>query len=210
MRLIVSPAKKMRSDSDSFAVAAPPQFLEQAEELKTYLQTLDYDQCRALWRCNDAIAALNFERVRHMDLRRAQTPALFSYDGIQYRYMAPNVFSERELSYVQEHLRILSGFYGLLRPFDGVEPYRMEMQAKLAGFRCSTLYEFWGASLAEALAAEDACLVNLASAMGGVYLCRGGGRKAPGKGHAGQNGAGRHGTLSGGAPGPGTGRDARL
>ena len=127
MRLIVSPAKKMRSDSDSFAVAAPPQFLEQAEELKTYLQTLDYDQCRALWRCNDAIAALNFERVRHMDLRRAQTPALFSYDGIQYRYMAPNVFSERELSYVQEHLRILSGFYGLLRPFDGVEPYRMEM-----------------------------------------------------------------------------------
>ena len=126
----------MRSDSDSFAVAAPPQFLGQAEELKTYLQTLDYDQCRALWRCNDAIAALNFERVRHMDLRRAQTPALFSYDGIQYRYMAPNVFSERELSYVQEHLRILSGFYGLLRPFDGVEPYRMEMQAKLAGFRC--------------------------------------------------------------------------
>lgn len=82
MRLIISPAKKMRSDSDSFAVAAPPQFLEQAEELKTYLQTLDYDQCRALWRCNDAIAALNFERVRHMDLRRAQTPALFSYDGI--------------------------------------------------------------------------------------------------------------------------------
>lgn len=109
-------SQKMRSDSDSFAVAAPPQFLEQAEELKTYLQTLDYDQCRALWRCNDAIAALNFERVRHMDLRRAQTPALFSYDGIQYRYMAPNVFSERELSYVQEHLRILSGFYGLLAP----------------------------------------------------------------------------------------------
>ena len=163
MRLIISPAKKMRRDSDSFAAAAAPQFLEQAEELRAYLQTLDYDQCRALWRCNDTIAALNFERVRHMDLRRAQTPALFSYDGIQYRYMAPNVFTERELSYVQEHLRILSGFYGLLRPFDGVEPYRLEMQAKLAGFRCSTLYEFWGASLAEMLAAEDACLVNLAS-----------------------------------------------
>lgn len=138
--------------------------------------------------------------------------------------MAPNVFSERELSYVQEHLRILSGFYGLLRPFDGVEPYRMEMQAKLAGFRCSTLYEFWGASLAEALARRThalliwrlrvqqsgAALLGDTAAMGGVYLCRGGGRQAPGKGHAGQNGAGRHGTLSGGAPGPGTGRDARL
>ena len=55
MRLIISPAKKMCRDSDSFAAAAAPQFLEQAEELRAYLQTLDYDQCRALWRCNDTI-----------------------------------------------------------------------------------------------------------------------------------------------------------
>ena len=60
------------------------------------------------------------------------TPAILAYEGIQYQYMAPGVFNQEELAYVEEHLRILSGFYGLLRPFDGVTPYRLEMQAKLA------------------------------------------------------------------------------
>ena len=140
-----------------------PCFLSRAEELKRYIQGLDLDQARKLWQCNEKIALLNYGRFKEMDLERRLTPALLSYEGIQYQYMAPGVFEQGQWDYVQEHLRILSGFYGLLRPFDGVEPYRMEMQAKLAGFRCSTLYEFWGASLAEALAAEDACLVNLAS-----------------------------------------------
>ncbi len=153
----------MRADSDAFAAEQLPCFLEQAEELKAYIQGLDYDRCRALWQCNDAIAALNFERFQTMDLHGAQTPALFAYDGIQYQYMAPNVFTEEELSYVKEHLRILSGFYGLLRPFDGVCPYRLEMQAKPQAFRCKTLYEFWGDRLARALAAETGCVVNLAS-----------------------------------------------
>ena len=77
--------------------------------------------------------------------------------------MAPGVFTEEELDYVQEHLRILSGLYGLLRPLDGVTPYRLEMQAKPVGFRCKTLYEFWGSQLADALAGETDCVVDLAS-----------------------------------------------
>ena len=163
MRIIISPAKKMRRDNDTFSAARLPAFLQQAETLRDYLRGLSYAQCRALWRCNDAIAALNYERLQDMDLRSDLTPALFAYDGIQYRYMAPNVFTEDELAYVAEHLRILSGFYGILRPFDGVQPYRLEMQARLEGFRCKTLYEFWGGLLAKALAAESGCIVNLAS-----------------------------------------------
>ncbi len=163
MKFIISPAKTMNVDTDSFAPHDLPRFLEQAEELKNHLQSLDYAACKALWNCSDALAEPNFERLQKMDLRRALTPALFAYEGIQYQYMAPGVFTEEELSYVQEHLRILSGLYGLLRPLDGVTPYRLEMQAKPAGFRCKTLYEFWGSRLADALAEETDCLVDLAS-----------------------------------------------
>lgn len=76
-----------------------------------------------LWRCNRAIADLNVARLQDMDLRRHLTPAILAYEGLQYRYLAPGVLEAESLAYLQAHLRILSGFYGLLRPFDGVVPY---------------------------------------------------------------------------------------
>ena len=98
-----------------------------------------------------------------MDLRRGLTPALLAYKGIQYRYMAPGVMEAAQLDYLREHLRILSGFYGLLRPFDGVTPYRLEMQARLAAEGFRDLYGFWGGLPAGQLAAETDCVLNLAS-----------------------------------------------
>lgn len=98
-----------------------------------------------------------------MDLQHRLTPALFSYEGIQYRYMAPSVFETGHLAYIREHLRILSGFYGLLRPFDGVTPYRLEMQAKLSVDSRKDLYDFWGTKLADQLASETDLVLNLAS-----------------------------------------------
>lgn len=83
-----------------------------------------------------------------MDLRCNLTPAILSYEGIQYQYMAPSVFEDNQLVYISEHLRILSGFYGLLRPFDGVKSYRLEMQAKLSVNRLKGIYAFWGNKLA--------------------------------------------------------------
>ena len=124
---------------------------------------MDLEGLRRLLACNGDIARLNYGRFRDMDLRRGSTPALLAYEGIQYRYMAPNVFTAGELAYVQEHLRILSGFYGLLRPFDAVVPYRLEMQAKLNTPFCASLYDFWGDSLARVLAEEDGVVLNLAS-----------------------------------------------
>ena len=88
---------------------------------------------------------------------------MLAYEGIQYQYMAPGVFTEDAYEYVQTHLRILSGFYGLLRPFDGVTPYRLEMQAKLAVGQHRDLYAYWGDRLAMQLAEETDCIVNLAS-----------------------------------------------
>ena len=163
MKVIISPAKKMRVDTDSFPVRDLPALLPRAEDLANTLGAMSYGELKALWKCNDRIAALNAERLQTMDLRRGLTPALLAYDGIQYRYMAPGVFTGEQLEYVQDHLRILSGFYGLLRPFDGVTPYRLEMQAKLSVGGKKDLYDFWGDRLAAQLASETDLVLNLAS-----------------------------------------------
>ncbi|HIQ69239.1 MAG TPA: peroxide stress protein YaaA [Candidatus Avoscillospira stercorigallinarum] len=163
MRIIIAPAKKMRSDPDSLAPAGLPDFLPETEVLCAALRSMDPAALQRLWRCNDRIAALNVRRLEEMDLRRNLTPAILAYEGIQYQYMAPGVFSQGEYDYVQTYLRILSGFYGLLRPFDGVTPYRLEMQAKLAVGGARDLYGFWGDRLARRLFAETDCILNLAS-----------------------------------------------
>lgn len=163
MRIIISPAKKMRVDADSFAPDGLPTFLPETGRLLAALKAMDGLQLQKLWKCNDSIAALNLERLAHMDLEKNLTPALLSYEGIQYQYMAPGVFEREQLDYVKEHLRILSGFYGLLRPFDGVTPYRLEMAAPLSVDGHKDLYAFWGDKLAATLAAETDLVVNLAS-----------------------------------------------
>ncbi|MDD6884556.1 MAG: YaaA family protein, partial [Eubacteriales bacterium] len=144
MRIIISPAKKMNVDTDSFSCQGLPRFLPKTERLYERLRGMSYEDLKALWKCNDQIAKLNFERLQSMDLRQGLTPAILSYEGIQYQYMSPGVFTYDELDYVQEHLRILSGFYGVLRPFDGVTPYRLEMQAKLNMRGTRDLYSYWG------------------------------------------------------------------
>lgn len=163
LRIIISPAKKMRRDNDALGHRQLPQFIREAEILLSYLKGLSYDQAKGVWKCNDQIATLNYQRIHTMDLYRNLTPAILAYEGIQYQYMAPGVFTERELEYLEEHLRILSGFYGLLKPFDGVVPYRLEMQARLQGEALDSLYHFWGRKLADQLFSETNCIVNLAS-----------------------------------------------
>ena len=163
MRILISPAKKMRTDTDSLPTQGLPAFLPRTRRLLAALRAMDGPGLKKLWKCNDAIAALNLERLERMELERNLTPALLSYEGIQYRYMAPGVFDRGQLDYVQEHLRILSGFYGLLRPFDGVTPYRLEMAAPLSVDGAKDLYAVWGDSLAAALAGQTELVVNLAS-----------------------------------------------
>lgn len=163
MRILISPAKRMETDTDSLPWRDLPAFLPEAERLLARLRELTDGELRELWRCNAVIAAQNVSRVRAVEVRRGLTPALLAYRGIQYQYMAPGVFSDREWDYVQAHLRILSGFYGLLRPLDGVVPYRLEMQARLTGPGWKDLYGFWGRKLSAALAAETEVVVDLAS-----------------------------------------------
>lgn len=163
MKIIISPAKKMNI-TDTMEWKGMPVYLEQAEKLKDYIRSLSYEEARNLWKCNDKIAQLNYERFRDMELDRNLTPAVFSYEGIQYQYMAAEVLDEDALAYLQQHLRILSGFYGILRPFDGIVPYRLEMQAKAAVEGCKDLYDYWGDLLYKELTADETrVILNLAS-----------------------------------------------
>lgn len=163
MRILISPAKKMIVDTDSLAYHRLPQFLPETAALLTQLRKMNEVQLKKLWNCNDTIAKLNFQRMQLMDLEKNLTPAILSYQGIQYQYMAPGVFETTQFAHIQKHLRILSGFYGILNPFDGVTPYRLEMQAKLAMKAAPNLYAFWGNKLASALEAETDWILNLAS-----------------------------------------------
>ena len=163
MRIIISPAKQMRENTDLFTCTDLPVFLDKARLLKDWIRSLSYEEQKKLWACNDKIASLNAERFARMDLEKNLTPALLSYVGIQYTYMAPAVFEDGQLAYVQEHLRILSGFYGVVKPMDGVVPYRLEMQAKAAVCGFKDLYDFWGDALCREVMDESRVLINLAS-----------------------------------------------
>lgn len=163
MRIIISPAKKMNVDNDSLPWRDLPAFLPKTQVIAAALKKMSGTELKSLWKCNESIAAVNIHRLENMDLLSCLTPALLAYEGIQYQYMAPGVFSRDEFDYVQEHLRILSGFYGVLKPFDGVTPYRLEMQAKLKVGDAKDVYDYWGSDLAQHLFAETDCIINLAS-----------------------------------------------
>ncbi|MDO4311630.1 MAG: peroxide stress protein YaaA [Eubacteriales bacterium] len=163
MKIIISPAKKMNIDTDTLPVKKLPRFLDDAKVLCREIRKLSFEEAKQLWKCNDRLAELNYERFRNMNLERSLTPAVLSYEGLQYQHMAPGVFSERALEYIGEHLRILSGFYGMLEPFDGVTPYRLEMQAKLSVRGTQNLYDYWGDRLYRELVKEKDMILNLAS-----------------------------------------------
>ena len=163
MKLLISPAKKMRVDRDFLSPQTTPALADQSALLLEELGKLSCPQLKKLLACSDVLAREAVASFREMVLPRGETPALLAYDGIQYKYMAPGLFTQEQLDYVKDRLRILSGFYGVLRPFDGVSPYRLEMQAKLSTSRGKNLYQFWGSLLGEHLLGEDSVLVNLAS-----------------------------------------------
>lgn len=177
MRIIISPAKKMNVHDDWSGEWELPIYVEQAECLQQYIRSLSREEAAKMWRCNEKLTELNYQRFQNMELRSCLTPALLAYEGIQYQYMAPSVFERDQWEYVSRHLRILSGFYGILRPADGVVPYRLEMQAKghfpmtssnvngTAEVKTAdTLYSFWKDTLYQALTEPGGTeILNLAS-----------------------------------------------
>jgi len=129
------------------------------------LKNKNIQELKTLWKCSDKLAEQNYQRLHAFSPDQAVTPALLAYEGIQYQHIAPSVFTDAQWHYVNVHLRILSGFYGILKPTDKVIPYRLEMQAKLEAAKKNDLYEYWSDTLYQSLLAEGMTeLVNLASA----------------------------------------------
>ena len=163
MKIILSPAKKMNVNTDNVEYIDIPLYIEETKKILDWMKGQTSDELKALWKCNDKIAEQNFQRIENMNLYNNLTPAVLSYEGLAYQYMAPAVFEDGHLDYVQEHLRILSGFYGVLKAMDGVTPYRLEMQTKAAIDGYKDLYQFWGDKLYQEVKDESGIIINLAS-----------------------------------------------
>ncbi|MSA00058.1 peroxide stress protein YaaA [Lactonifactor sp. BIOML-A3] len=163
MKIIISPAKKMNLCDDVMNTDQRPVFQEEMEVLYHCLMQMSYEELKTLWCCNDKIAQLNYERLKNWESVRRNTPALLAYEGIQYQYMAPQVFTNKQWDYANHYLRIISGLYGVLRPMDGVAPYRLEMQARLHADGKHNLYEFWGDKIFRELTSGEDEILNLAS-----------------------------------------------
>ena len=163
MKIILSPAKKMTINTDIFEPVQLPTFIDKSAEILEWLKNKSENELKELWKCNDKIVEQNIKRLRDMDLYQRLTPAILSYEGIAYQYMAPAVFEDGHFDYIQEHLRILSAFYGSLKPMDGVTPYRLEMQAKARIENTKNLYEYWGELLYKDVRDESGIIINLAS-----------------------------------------------
>ena len=204
MQIIISPAKQMRVDTDSIEAEGQPFFLEETKKLLSRLKTFDRGALRELFRTNEKITEENYLRYACMDLEKGRTPALLSYVGLQYQYMAPQVFTVEQWEYVRTHLWILSGFYGMLRPKQGITPYRLEMQARLSVGEAKDLYAFWGDRLYKELVREEQVVLNLASKeyskardpVCDLCVWKPAGGKGQGEGDGGQDGPGRDGTVA--------------
>ncbi len=153
----------MKINDNGIAPIGQPVFIQESTQLMEWMKSLEFLDAKQLWNCNEKIAEQNMKRLENMDLYHGQTPALLSYVGIQYQYMAPTVFEESMLDYVQSHLRILSGFYGFLKPLDGVVPYRLEMQSKIEVAQKKTLYQFWNRKIFDEMLEKKETIINLAS-----------------------------------------------
>ncbi len=163
MKIIISPAKKITKEAELLFEHKDPVFINEAKKLSRYIKSLSFENLKKLLACNDDIAKLNYERYQDMDFERNIHHALLAYDGIQYKYMSPLIFDNDCFKYVSKHLRIISGLYGLLHPLDGIQPYRLEMQAKIKTEFCTDLYSFWGNKIYTELIKGENTIVNLAS-----------------------------------------------
>lgn len=172
MLMVISPAKSLDYETPpSVDTHTQPDYLKQSKQLIARLKKLAPAQVSQLMDISDNLAALNVARYAEWKPPFTQEnakQAVLAFDGDVYDGLQAKAFNENELAYTQEHLRILSGLYGVLRPLDLMQPYRLEMGTQLDTTKAKNLYGFWGGTVTKALnellkAQEAPVLVNLAS-----------------------------------------------
>ncbi|NAS61476.1 peroxide stress protein YaaA, partial [Pseudomonas syringae pv. actinidiae] len=153
MLMVISPAKTLDFETPpTTARFTQPQYLDHSQELITQLRELTPAQISELMHLSDKLSGLNAARFGSWDpaftLDNAKQ-ALLAFKGDVYTGLQAETLSDAQLDYAQDHLRMLSGLYGLLRPLDLMQPYRLEMGTRLANARGKDLYAFWGTRISE-------------------------------------------------------------
>ncbi len=144
MFCFVSPAKKMNFDTVRTSIEFTPiSYPEKTKSVVAALRKMPEKELQSLMKLSDSLAKLNAERYRDFD-KKPVNHAIFAFDGDTYVGLDAKTLSEDDLDYAQTHFGMLSGLYGLLRPFDGIKPYRLEMGSKLKVDSKKDLYGFWG------------------------------------------------------------------
>lgn len=170
MLVVISPAKRLDWAERGIETTAPD-FQEDAVRLAKTARNLTLGNLKSLMSLSDDLARLNRDRFRAFEeAPEAHTtrPAAFAFAGDTYQGLEAGSLDTDELAYAQKHLRILSGLYGVLRPLDAIQPYRLEMGSKLKTRRGNNLYDYWGSGLSKALnaqaeATQSEVLINCAS-----------------------------------------------
>ncbi|WP_297768133.1 peroxide stress protein YaaA [uncultured Roseovarius sp.] len=167
MLVVVSPAKKLDMTPVEGVSATPPSFSAEAEELANVARGLDVGDLQKLMKISEPLARLNADRFADFG-QMDEKPAALAFAGDTYQGLEANSLDPEELDWAQDHLRILSGLYGVLRPLDAIQPYRLEMGSRLKTARGNSLYDYWGTRISEALnqqaeALGARTLVNCAS-----------------------------------------------
>lgn len=171
MIIIISPAKKLQNLKTDKTDLSSISFPEESKILVSELQKYKPKELSLLMDISPKLAELNFERYinwHYPFITEEAGSALFMFNGDVYRAMNVRDFSENELQFTQENLRIISGLYGILKPFDKILPYRLEMGTKLKTVKGKNLYDFWGNKITEYLNKQikkntSKLLINLAS-----------------------------------------------
>lgn len=168
MLVIVSPAKKLDFVTDALVADwTIPEFLDQSSELVKEARKLSRDKLSKLMKLSDNLTELNYERFRAFSTPfnpANARPAIYAFKGDTYVGLDADTLSDEDIDYAQDHFRILSGLYGLLRPRDLMQPYRLEMGRSLANKRGKNLYEFWGDRISDALNDQEKdVIINCAS-----------------------------------------------
>jgi cytoplasmic iron level regulating protein YaaA (DUF328/UPF0246 family) len=167
--IVISPAKTLDFETaPSTEKYSQPRFLPQSQQLIDELKDLSTVDIASLMKLSDKLAALNMARFqtwqKPFNLENAKQ-ALLAFKGDVYTGLDADTLDVAGLDFAQQHLRILSGLYGVLRPLDLMQAYRLEMGTKFANVKGKDLYQFWGSQLRESIESElkDGVLINLAS-----------------------------------------------
>ena len=170
MKIVVSPAKSLNfKDNPPTKRATQPKFIEEAQTLNKKLERKTKAEVAKLMSISDKLADLNYQRYKDFKApftKKNARPAIYTFDGDVYTGIDAYTIPTEKLDRLQDTLRILSGLYGILRPLDLMQAYRLEMGTKLKSGRTNDLYEFWGNKLTDALNDElkdGELFLNLAS-----------------------------------------------